>query len=65
MNTNTDLTSRLPDPPPPRTMHEPKSPDDDPGLARQNMILALALFSLSLALFGGTLLIELMYLLLD
>ena len=65
MNSNTDLTSRLPDPPAPRTMHEPKSPDDDPNLARQNVILALALFGLSLTLFCGTFVIALVYLLLD
>jgi hypothetical protein len=60
-----DLTSRLPEPPPPRTMHEPKSPDDNPELAQRNLVLALALFSLSLALFGGTFLVALVYLLLD
>jgi hypothetical protein len=60
-----DLTSRLPDRPPPRTMHEPKTPDDDPDLARRNMILAVALFGLSLALFGGTFIVALVYLLLD
>jgi hypothetical protein len=60
-----DLTSRLPDPPPPRTMHEPKSPDNDSELAQRNLVLALALFALSLALFGGTFLAALVYLLLD
>jgi hypothetical protein len=46
-------------------MHEPKTPDDDPDLARRNMILAVALFGLSLALFGGTFIVALVYLLLD
>ena len=46
-------------------MHEPKSPDDNPELAQRNLVLALALFSLSLALFGGTFLVALVYLLLD
>ena len=60
-----DLTSRLPDPLPPRTMHEPKSPDNDPELAQRNLVLALALCALSLALFAGTFLVALVYLLLE
>ena len=60
-----NLAGTLRDPPPPRTMHEPKSPDDDPELAHRNLALALALWALSIALFGGTVVLAWIYLLLD
>jgi hypothetical protein len=63
--TDSDLVGRLEEPPPPRSTVEPRSPEDDPALARSNMLLAAALWGVSLALFAGTFLVALAYLLLD
>jgi hypothetical protein len=63
--TDPDLVGRLEDPPAPRSTVQPRSPDDEPVLARSNMVLALLLWGLSVTLFAGTFLIALAYLLLD
>jgi hypothetical protein len=57
------VTAPLPEPPPPRTTHEPVEPDRE--LARRNMALGWALFGLALLIFGGTIGVALIYLLLD
>jgi hypothetical protein len=57
------VTAPLPEPPPPRTTYEPVEPDRE--LARRNMILGWALFGLALLIFGGTIGVALIYLLLD
>ena len=46
-------------------MHEPVSPDDDPAVARSNMVIALVLWAVSFALFAGTVAVALIYLALD
>ena len=60
-----DFVGRLPEPPPPRTMHEPVSPDDDPALARRNLRLAATFWGIALLLFAGTFLVAVVYLLVD
>jgi hypothetical protein len=62
---DTELTGKLPEAPPPRTMHDPVGPEDDPQLARRNTVLALALWAISATLFLGTLAIAFIYLALD
>ena len=57
------MTAPLPEPPPPRTTYEPVEPDRE--LARRNMALGWALFGLALLVFGGTIGVAVIYLLLD
>jgi hypothetical protein len=54
------VTEPLPEPHPPRTMHEPVDPERE--LAHRNVVLGLALFGLALLLFAGTFVIALVYL---
>jgi hypothetical protein len=57
------MTEPVPQPPPPRTMHEP--PDPEAALARKNLVFGLALFGVFLLLFAGTVVVALIYLALD
>jgi hypothetical protein len=57
------MTEPLPQPPPPRTTHEPVEVDAE--LARKNAVLGLVLFGLVLLIFGGTIGVALLYLALD
>ena len=57
------MTEPVPEPPPPRTMHEP--PDPEAALGRKNLVFGLALFGIFLLLFVGTVLVALIYLALD
>ena len=57
------MTEPLPQPPPPRTTHEPVEVDAE--LARKNAVLGLVLFGLVLLVFGGTIGVALLYLALD
>ena len=57
------MTEPLPETRPPETMHEAIEPDA--ALARKNVLLGWALFALALAIFGGTILVALIYLALD
>jgi hypothetical protein len=57
------VTEPVPQPPPPRTMHEP--PDPEAALARKNLIFGLALFGFFLLLFVGVVVVALIYLALD
>jgi hypothetical protein len=57
------VTEPVPQPPPPRTMHEP--PDPSAELRRKNLVFGLALFGLFLLLFAGTVVVALIYLALD
>jgi hypothetical protein len=57
------VTEPVPEPPPPRTMHEP--PDPEAALARKNLLFGLALLGLFLLLFAGIVLVALIYLALD
>ena len=57
------MTERVPEPPPPRTTYEPVEGDRE--LARRNMALGWALFGLALLIFGGTIGVAVIYLLLD
>jgi hypothetical protein len=57
------VTERVPEPPPPRTTYEPVEADRE--LARRNMALGWALFGLALLIFGGTIGVAVIYLLLD
>jgi hypothetical protein len=57
------LTEPLPQPPPPRTVHEPADPDE--ALARRNLVFGLALFGFVVLLFGATILVAYVYLALD
>ena len=57
------MTERLPEPPPPRTVHAPADPEA--GLARKNMLFGLALFGFVVLLFGATILVAYVYLALD
>jgi hypothetical protein len=57
------VTEPVPEPPPPRTTAPPVDPHLE--LARKNLAWGLALFGISLLLFGGTVLVALAYLWLD
>jgi hypothetical protein len=57
------MSERLPDPPAPKTAHEPADPEAE--LGRRNMIFGLALFGFVLILFAATIGIALVYLALD
>jgi hypothetical protein len=57
------VTEPVPEPPPPRTMHEP--PDPEAGLARKNLVLGLVLFGFFWLLFAGTVVVALIYLAVD
>jgi hypothetical protein len=57
------MTEPLPQPPPPRTTHEPLDPEAE--LARRNVIFGLALFGFVVLLFGATILVAYVYLALD
>jgi hypothetical protein len=57
------MTERLPEPPPPRTVHAPADPEAQ--LARKNMLFGLALFAFVVLLFGATILVAYVYLALD
>jgi hypothetical protein len=57
------VTEPVPQPPPPRTMHEP--PDPEAALARKNFVFGLALFGVFLLLFAGTVVVALIYLAVD
>ncbi|MFN2471476.1 MAG: hypothetical protein ABR583_10930 [Gaiellaceae bacterium] len=59
------MTEPLPEPPAPRTTHEPKSPDSDLELARRNVRFGLLLFGLFVLLFAGTVVVALIYLAVD
>ena len=57
------MTERLPEPPIPRTAHEPADPESE--LRRKNLILGLALFGFVVLLFGASILVAFVYLALD
>jgi hypothetical protein len=57
------VTEPLPEPPPPRTTHEPADPEAE--LRRKNMIFGFALFGFVVLLFGATILVAYVYLALD
>jgi hypothetical protein len=57
------VTEPVPQPPPPRTMHEP--PDPEAALARKNLIFGLVLFGIFCLLFAGTVVVALIYLAVD
>ena len=57
------MTEPLREPLPQQTVVEPVGPDV--ALARKNALLGWALFALALAIFGGTILVALIYLALD
>jgi hypothetical protein len=57
------MSEYLREPPPPQTVVEPVDPDA--ALARKNVLLGWALFALALAIFGGTILVALIYLAAD
>lgn len=57
------MTEPLREPRPPRTMHEARDPELE--AARRNVLLGLSLFALFVALFGGTIVVALIYLALD
>ena len=57
------MTEPVPEPPPPRTMHEP--PDPEAALARRNLVFGLVLFGIFWLLFLGTVVVALIYLALD
>jgi hypothetical protein len=57
------VTEPVPEPPPPRTTHEP--PDPEAALARKTLLFGLALLGLFLLLFAGIVLVALIYLALD
>jgi hypothetical protein len=57
------VTEPVPEPPPPRTTHEPADPEA--ALARKNLVFGLALFGFFLLLFVGVIFIALIYLALD
>ncbi len=57
------MTEPVPQPPPPRTMHEPADPEAE--LARKNLVFGLVLFGVFLLLFAGTVVVALIYLALD
>jgi hypothetical protein len=54
------VTEPAPEPPPPRTMHEPV--DLEREIAHRNNVLAVALFGLFVLLFAGTFVIAFVYL---
>jgi hypothetical protein len=57
------MSEPLREPLPPQTLVEPRGADA--ALARKNVLLGWALFALALAIFGGTILVALIYLALD
>ncbi len=57
------MTEPLPEPPPPRTAHEPAEPEAE--LRRKNIIWGVALFVFVLLLFGASFLVAIVYLALD
>ena len=57
------MTEPVPQPPPPRTMHEPADPEA--ALARRNLVFGLVLFGIFWLLFLGTVVVALIYLALD
>jgi hypothetical protein len=57
------VTEPVPEPPPPRTTHEP--PDPSAELARKNLVFGLVLFGIFLLLAAGTVVFALIYLALD
>jgi hypothetical protein len=56
------VTEPVPQPPPPRTMHEPPEPE---ALARKNLVFGLVLFGIFWLLFAGTVVVALIYLAVD
>jgi hypothetical protein len=59
------LVEGVQEPPRPTSMHVPVAPEDDPALARANLVAGIVLFAVSLLLFAGTMLVALAYLALD
>jgi hypothetical protein len=57
------VTEPVPEPPLPRTTHEP--PDPGSALARKNLLFGLALLGVFLLLFAGIVLVAVIYLALD
>jgi hypothetical protein len=57
------MTEPLREPLPPAPRVEPRAPGEE--LARRNALLGWALFALALAIFGGTILVALIYLAAD
>ena len=57
------MTEQAPEPYVAQTVHEPHEPD--PEEARANNLLGLALFGVFVLLFGGTVLVGLLYLAFD
>jgi hypothetical protein len=57
------MTEPLREPLPPPLLVEPRDPDEE--LARRNVLLGWALFGLALAIFGGTIVVALIYLAAD
>jgi hypothetical protein len=57
------VTEPVPQPPPPRTMHEPA--DAEAALARKNLVFGFVLFGIFVLLFVGTVVVALIYLALD
>jgi hypothetical protein len=54
------VAERLPEPPPPRTYHEPVDPTGE--VARKNVRLGIALFAIALLVAAGTVAVSLIYL---
>jgi hypothetical protein len=57
------MAERLPEPPTPRTYHEPAAHQRE--VERRNFVLGWALFALVLLIFGGTIGVAVLYLALD
>ena len=57
------MTEPVPQPPPPRTMHEPADPEA--ALAHKNLVFGFVLFGIFVLLFAGTVVVALIYLALD
>ncbi len=57
------MTEQSPEPYAAQAVHEPHEPD--PGEARANNLMGLALFGVFVLLFGGTVLVGLLYLAFD
>ncbi len=59
------MSEPLPEPPVPRTSHEPPDPAAELALARRNVRFGLLLFGVFMLLFAGTVVVAFIYLALD
>jgi hypothetical protein len=59
------VTEQTPEPYVAQTVHESHEPEPEPEEARANNLLGLALFGVFVLLFGGTVLVGLLYLAFD